>query len=123
MPSRLTWDTEDVERKTKHRVARGLGKISRAVQRVAQRSISRKFPPASKAGQPPHMRSGTLQEGIVVESHDEGLTQEIGLTAKAWYGLLLERGTSRIKRRPFLLPALREATATAKNRQIFTDGD
>lgn len=122
MPSRLTWDTSGIERITKRRVARGLGRISRNVRRIAHQSVSKKAPPSSQPGEPPRTATGTLRDGIVTESKDNGLTREIGLTAKAWYGLLLERGTSRVRARPFLLPALRQATKGIKGR-IFTEDD
>lgn len=69
------------------------------VQKV-QEKISTLYPPASSPGDPPHLRTGTLQ-GSVFYSID-GETLSVG--ASVPYADALEFGTQNMAARPFLGP-------------------
>ncbi len=63
---------------------------------------------ASKPGEPPRLRLGTLRASIANEATNNGLTQRVGTPLK--YGYWLEWGTLKMKPRPWLRPALRNHT-------------
>ena len=58
---------------------------------------------ASSPGEAPATDTGALAAGIVLRYDREGMRAVVANTAR--HGLYLERGTGRIKPRPFLLPA------------------
>ena len=78
------------------------------VQIEAIRLVSQAaFPPASKAGEPPRVRTGTLLRSIDQETFratTADFTARVGSNLK--YGFWLETGTRRMAPRPWLRPAL-----------------
>lgn len=71
-----------------------------------RQDISIPAPPSSRPGEPPHFRTGTLFSSVdfSVSQGDETVT--IGVTRRGTPGVAaeLERGSSRIRARPFMLP-------------------
>jgi HK97 gp10 family phage protein len=69
---------------------------------------------ASSPGNPPAKDTGELIRSIVVDN--AGDTIEVGVTSGAPYGKYLERGTDKMKARPFLQPALDKNLPGIKSR-------
>ena len=59
---------------------------------------------ASKPGEPPRRRTGTLGASITNEADKGGLIQRVGTAFK--YGFWLEWGTKKLAPRPYLRPAI-----------------
>jgi hypothetical protein len=83
--------------------------MRRALERVApqmveaiQGVIDTPYPPASRPGNPPHLRTGTLHDTLeaVVVSHNRIEIRGVD------YGNHLEKGTQHIAPRPFLDPTI-----------------
>ena len=62
----------------------------------------------SRPGEPPRKRTGTLQVNVLYEFDRPALAARVGVGANAPHGPPLERGTRRMKARPFLLATLRK---------------
>ena len=74
----------------------------------------------SVAGNPPAVDTGTLRRSITYNVNEKEKYGRVGSTIKSPpYGLYLEYGTSRMKPRPWLRPALEKSLPEIK--QIFTD--
>lgn len=58
---------------------------------------------ASEPGQPPHVKTGRLRESFEVTTISDG---RVLVGPEAYYGYMLEHGTSKMKARPFMGPAL-----------------
>lgn len=97
------------------------------IERVARRleakyadqvaDLARAKAPRNRGNQSPQsQRYGPLQSKIAVSNTGtrEGVRKQVSI-GTAFYGVFLERGTVRIKRRPFLAPAVR------KVRPLFRD--
>lgn len=68
----------------------------------------------SRPGEPPHVDTGRLRSSITHEV-EETLTGIVGrVGTNVVYGRFLELGTSKMKARPFLRPALRRTTRGEK---------
>ncbi len=61
---------------------------------------------ASAPGQPPATDTGVLQTNIVLNMESTGLVANVESRAK--YSIFLEFGTSKMKARPFMMPAFEE---------------
>ncbi len=64
-------------------------------------------------------RSGTLRKNIASYVRRKTKSIEIGVKKKAFWGLFLEKGTRKMRARPFLTPAAEENIAYIK--QIIAD--
>lgn len=74
----------------------------------------------SVAGNPPAVDTGTLRRSITYNVNEKEKYGRVGSTIKnPPYGLYLEYGTSRMKPRPWLRPALEKSLPKIK--QIFSD--
>ncbi len=67
----------------------------------------------SAPGDPPNTDTGRLVQSIQVEFDDSGLTASVGTNLK--YGAYLEFGTTKMKARPWLAPAVVQTTSELKN--------
>ena len=63
------------------------------------------YPPPSVGGEAPHLRTGTLQESVLIDRVERHL---IDLAAKVPYAIYLEWGTSKMLPRPFFFPVVNE---------------
>lgn len=73
---------------------------------IAKTLVSIPYPPASQPDNPPHMRTGELQKSIDILSI-ENFAVEFGSDLP--YSLHLELGTSKMRPRPYMVPAILEA--------------
>lgn len=77
--------------------------FSRSCSAHMRKTVSVKYPPASQAKMPPHMRTGNLRSSIyrekVADMHHR-------ITVGAEYGVYLEYGTRNMAARPFFRPAI-----------------
>ncbi len=72
----------------------------------------------SKPGEPPRADLGRLRQSVFSRVDKKRLNVAVGVTVK--YGLALEIGTSRMRPRPYLRPALNRNTAQIQ--MILTGG-
>lgn len=80
-----------------------LANIARDIVDDAQDMVSILYPPASLPLQPPHLRTGNLQDSIKVLEITEN---KAIVGALADYAGFLEEGTSKMIQRPFLITAV-----------------
>ena len=77
------------------------------VQNESKRLVNRfSGPPASKPGEPPHKRTGTLDRSIDMETFTRGKDFVGRVGTNLNYGLWLEIGTRKMAKRPYLRPPL-----------------
>lgn len=76
--------------------------LAQEIDHEIKKWIRHHYPPASKPGQRPRIRTGTFKDSILVQSRG----QEIHVRSID-YGGYLEGGTSRMRPRPWLAPVLR----------------
>lgn len=103
----VTWHGDAVLASVAAAVAQGLGAAGRVMATNTKRDISTPYPPASRPGQPPHMRSGGLRSGVTsrVERSGHDATLFVGVpegSAVVRQAEALQRGTGRMAARPFL---------------------
>lgn len=99
------------------RVMRGMKESARAaliseasrMKAVIQLRISKPYPPESRPGRPPHMRTTRLRRSVSVTTSRQSkvLQPTVSINVKAPYSSFLERGTKRMKKRPFILSTLK----------------
>jgi HK97 gp10 family phage protein len=77
--------------------------FSRSSAAYMRRTVSVKYPPSSRPGEPPRMRTGHLRSSIyrekVADMHHR-------VTVGAEYGVYVEYGTRNMAARPFFRPAI-----------------
>lgn len=84
-----------------------LQEFGRDVVAEMQQRVGILFPPASDPFNPPHLRTGNLQQGISILSIvQEGPISTLTIISTMPYTLPLEYGRSRMLPRPFLLPTV-----------------
>lgn len=108
--------TVRVERRAKQLLSRkGSGRVYR---RGVTKGGRRRFHQASAPGQPPAADTGLLRASINRElsADGRGLVGRVGTSVK--YGRYLELGTTKMRARPFLRPAL-EAADPKRAAQVF----
>jgi HK97 gp10 family phage protein len=74
-----------------------------SVDRI-KKSIGTQYPPASSPGEPPHKRTGGLQNSVGYNVTVAGPSANLEVTATAPYAAYLEYGTENMAARPFLRP-------------------
>ena len=87
---------------------------------MLRQDLAIQFPPASSPGDPPHRRTGKLQNGIEASYSSTGLKVEITsnrITTRdnSLVPFWLEFGTSRMAARPYMRPAMAMADFTVKS--------
>lgn len=103
------WRGNEVVRETVRAMQLRLEKMAEEVAAAVRRNISAPWPPASAPGQFPHSRGGrdgvpALAETII--SGPGGKEGEAIVGSTATYAEALEKGTSNMAARPFLVPTL-----------------
>ena len=86
---------------------------ARLVADTAKMLVSKPYPPASAAGEPPHLREGDLQESIGWRPGRIGKCEAF-VYANSPHARILEEGTRLMEPRPFMRPAI------ARCRRRFT---
>ena len=76
-----------------------------AKQNIRQ-AISTPYPPASAAGQPPHLRTGELHGSVDYYVTANGVSADLTLRATADHAVYLEFGTQNMAARPFMRPEI-----------------
>ncbi len=109
MASGMIWRGPQVKQAIATGMQRNLTKAAIFVQRKVKESLRVAGPtkthseaPASKPGEAPHRRTGTLARSIAYEVSKT--TARVGTNVK--YGKFLETGTSKMAARPYLRPAI-----------------
>lgn len=69
-------------------------------------------PPPSQPGQPPSVRTGRLRGSITFRVGIDALSPFVDVGSSVVYAAYVELGTSRMKARPYLRPALEAARGT-----------
>ena len=92
-------------------VEEAVARAGLSVQIEAIRLVSQAaYPPASRPGEPPRVRTGTLLRSIDQETFRSKAGTKVDFTARVGsnlkYGFWLETGTRRMAARPWLRPAL-----------------
>lgn len=72
------------------------------------RAFAKHLYQASRPGEPPRKRTGTLQKSIAHEVHADGSSVVARIGTNVAYGRHLEFGTRRMSARPYLRPSLSE---------------
>lgn len=101
------------------RVARGVEAVAKGSEEFMAELISTKFPPASLAGYPPHLRTGYLKSrcySIPYSATMKRITWRVGNDAE--YANMLEDGTENMASRPFIRPTFYQY-AMAKGQEVF----
>src|SRR5947209_7057098 len=80
-------------------------RLLRAIVNELRTVLSRPYPPASRPGEAPHLRTGTLRDSVST-SFDEA-RGEGRVDVAAPYAGYLEAGTKRMASRPFALKTVR----------------
>ena len=109
MASGMIWYGDRVKFKIKEGMERNLTAAALFVVRKVKQSLAiagptktRPHTPASRAGQPPHRRTGKLARSITHEVTKT--TARVGTNVK--YGKFRETGTSTMAARPYLRPGV-----------------
>jgi hypothetical protein len=69
------------------------------------------YPNPSKPGEPPKLRTGQGQRGVIMEFDESEPAGRVGISRNAKHMLYLELGTRRVRRRPWLVETLRKHLA------------
>ena len=86
------------------------------VQQLRQ-DLATNYPPASSPGEPPHRRTGNLQNGVEASYSESGLKVEISSLRAGGDELIplwLEFGTSKMAARPYMRPSKMDAPNTIR---------
>lgn len=98
-------------------IADGLERAAEHVKRTMRRLINKPYPPASRPGQPPRKRrpSTGLRANIDIWINRKTLQAYVGPNRNAPHGIWLEKGTRKMKPRPFMMRALRMERTRVNN--------
>jgi len=106
----VRWHGKAVRKVVASTLNQRLEKTAQMLEDYMKGLLDTPYPPASKAGEPPHRRTGKLKDAIthVVTVRDSWGTASIGVmdAADAVYAKFLEVGTVHMSARPFLTPTL-----------------
>lgn len=92
-------------------IAEVMRKVGEEILADLQRTVGKGYPPASAPGQPPHRRTGELQNSFTVRLEGEGSADVVMyIESTADHSAYLEYGTSRMAARPFLAPLRKKWT-------------
>jgi hypothetical protein len=116
MPGHVNWFGPQVKARLHRELVKRLHAASFTVENHARGLISDGFPPASSAGEPPHVRTGALRNSVTHEVIE--ITEIARIGTNLPYGRHLELGTTKMAARPWLRRALAETRAAVA--AIFT---
>lgn len=98
-----------------HELTARLHEVGEVVSQEAKQLVSEPYPPESSPGEPPHKRSGLLQESITYHVDEAkkavligafGANRSKGAGSPFNYSVALELGTGKMAPRPWLRPAV-----------------
>lgn len=112
-----SWRGAEVFAHAKRTLMMRMASVGQFMVNDIRRTLQTPYPPASVAGSPPHRRSGKLEGSIRWETTSEPMprlrvgtnvyrTERGGTPFSGGYGRFLEWGTTKMKARPYLQPAL-----------------
>lgn len=110
----MSLNFDRIRERLRARLAPRVETAAECVQAHAHFLVDEPYPPASAPGDPPHKRTGELQDGIEVimgESANE-IFGSIGTSVG--HGRDLEFGTKKMQSRPWLLRSLKETKSKVK---------
>ena len=84
-------------------IVRVLVPVAQNIINIAKEIVSVQYPPASVGGEPPHRRTGMLQELI---DFGQITHRDVSIKSKAPYSYALEYGTLQMEPRPFFWPSV-----------------
>lgn len=99
----INFSVNRVIKRNRQQTARAGRVIAKRMTKVIKDSIDTAYPPASRPGQPPHRRSGTLKGKTKVIWRDGKL-----IVQTTQVGIYLEGGTSHMDPRPHIRPAIHD---------------
>ena len=92
-----------------YRFARKRGvMMAEELAKEIRKAISTPYPPASRPGRPPHMRTGKLLRSVKVVRTLLGARVQIGKGLPGFYASYLEYGTRNMKARPYFSRAMKK---------------
>jgi len=94
---RITFKTGRVLRRTRGAVSKAFDTVTREMTQVVRRKIGKSYPPSSRPGAHPHLRTGFLQRNFEVTRKGFNLFVRV-----PQYGIFLEGGTGKMRARPFI---------------------
>ena len=94
---RIEFKTGRIIRRSRKAMTTGMDRIGRRMTNTVRSKISKPFPPPSRPGAHPHLRSGELRSTFEVVRR--GLKMFVRVQQK---GIWLEGGTRKMKPRPFI---------------------
>lgn len=93
------------------RLSRAAGRATRFLVAKIKEAIDAPFPPESEPGEPPHKRSGELEESV----HEVRLSRgKYQIVVSAPHGYFLEFGTSTMEPRPFFVSTVKKHLSEAR---------
>lgn len=102
----VTWKGGSMVSMVRSDTNRKLGEASELLVESTKRMLNVPYPPASQPGEPPHKRTGDLQDAVRAEVDTRNHTARIGIleSSQAPYAVELEIGVG-VAPRPFLRPS------------------
>ena len=99
----LQFDDHVLLRAVERAAERGVRAAAKVLRERCRQAVGTPYPPASQPGDPPRRRSGAGRESIVAVAEPGGLAARVGARGHL---ALLEFGTRRVARRPWLVSTL-----------------
>src|SRR6185436_10705844 len=93
----VSFDVRRAIKATQAAMAQGFREVAADMAVYLDRQVSRPYPPASKPGQYPHIRSGEFAEGVTIT----GTVNGIRVYSAAPHGIMLQTGTVNMDPRPW----------------------
>lgn len=91
------WDTSKALNATQAAIAAAMRRVAQEAEESIRRKVSTPYPPASRPGAYPHLRTGEFEAGITVT----GTVNGIKVYSEAPYGGYLDQGTDKMAPRPW----------------------
>src|SRR4051812_26774339 len=102
--------SEEVLKKLTAKFQKAAKDTGKEAVRELKQTLSEPYPPASKPGEPPHKRTGELQQSVGYEVTTEDKVVKLTLKVTADHAFYLEYGTATLAPRPFFRRAFDKAT-------------